>query len=178
MRFRLALAALLVGALGVRASAQTEWKEFRSKEGAFAVLAPVTPVYRKQTSTTPGGTFDIHFFAATAAPYTYAVSYLDFPQAQIEESGAAAVLEANRDSFAAGVRGKLAGDEKISLERHPGRAFRVERPGEAPAAGKEYRVRQYLVGNRLYQVIAVSPRAAGSSPDLSRFLDSFKLLKK
>src|SRR4028119_1464774 len=99
MKLKLAFAALLVSALAAASSAQTEWKEFRSKEGGFAVLTPVTPAYRKQTSNTPGGAFDVHFFAATAAPHTYAVTYLDFPEAQISESGPAAVLEANRDSF-------------------------------------------------------------------------------
>ena len=178
MRLKHAFAALLVGALAVGTSAQTEWKEFRSKEGGFEVLTPVTPAYRKQSSNTPAGTFDVHFFAASATPHTYVISYLDFPEAQINESGPAAVLEANRDSFVQGVRGKLAEDQKVSLDRHPGREFRVERPGDGQAAGREYRVRQYLVRNRLYQVIAVSPKADSAPPELARFLDSFKLLKK
>ena len=178
MKLNLALSALLAGALAVGTSAQTEWKEFRSKEGGFTISTPVTPAYRKQTSTTPGGSFDVHFFAASAAPYTYVVSYLDFPEQQVSESGPAAVLEANRDSFVEGVRGKLAADQKISLERHPGREFRVERAGDTQAAAREYRVRQYLVRNRLYQVITVSPREESAPPELTRFLDSFKLLKK
>lgn len=178
MRLKLAFAALLVGAFSGAASAQTEWKEFRWKEGGFAVLTPVTPAYRKQASTTPGGTFEAHLFTATASPFNYAVIYLDLPESQVTESGPAAVLEANRDSFVEGARGKLAADQKVTLEGHPGREFRVERPGDTQAAAKEYRVRQYLVRNRLYQVVAVSPRAESPSPDLTRFLDSFKLLKK
>ena len=79
-------------------------------------------------------------------------------------------LEANRDNFIKGVKAKLLTTTKASYGTNPGIEFTAE------SEQAFFRSWVYVVGRRPYQLIAVSPKGATSSPNVARFHSSFTLL--
>jgi hypothetical protein len=73
----------------------------------------------------------------------------------------------------AGGKAKLLSETQISLEGHPGRELKVEFPDGIAIA------RLYVVGNRIYQVIAsLETNKKDQEPNAIKILDSFKLLSQ
>jgi hypothetical protein len=68
---------------------------------------------------------------------------------------------------------RLVARRAISLGVNPGREITVE-----SSDGLICKDRFYVVNRRLYQVIAALPKEDRSSSQMTRFLDSFRLLKK
>jgi CheY-like chemotaxis protein len=82
----------------------------------------------------------------------------------------AAMLDAVRNGLAEGFKGKAEGEEKLTLDGHPGRSFRV-------AFGDNLcRVRAFVGKGRLYQVMVLGPRTRVASKEADQFLDSFKII--
>jgi hypothetical protein len=163
----LALAALTL--FLVPAFAEDKLEEFRSEAGRFSVMLPGKPMEQKLTAATPGGMVDIYLFTARGEKTLYRVSYLDYPGDSVKQQGAAAVLDSNRDSFVTTVKGRLVSDKKTTLDGHPGRDFTVE------TDKAKFRMREFLVGSRLYQALTGGPSL--DTPEIQRFQDSFKPLK-
>jgi hypothetical protein len=153
---------------------QVTWKEFSSHEGAFSTLMPGTPTEKTQKVNTQAGTIDIHGFTLEQKSFTYMVSYNEYPDAIVQAASADKILDAARDGGVSNVQGKLLSELIISLDKYPGREIRIE-----AADGKHtVKTRIYLVKNRLYQVLVVTPKEGSFSNDVTKFLDSFKLLEK
>jgi hypothetical protein len=89
------------------------------------------------------------------------------------ESTGQKLLDRLRDSVLAGGKAKLLSETQISLEGHPGRELKVEFPDGIAIA------RLYVVGNRIYQVIAsLETNKKDQEPNAIKILDSFKLLSQ
>jgi hypothetical protein len=173
MRTRLPGIALLASALVAGAAAgQGVWAEFRSKEGRFVCSMPGKPEYQKSTSPTKIGPIDTHLFTAQAANKAYVAGYSDFPAALISQSDPKKLLDGGRDGAVARVGGKLVGERQMKIGSYAGREIVVEAQRPRPLVLKQ---RMYLVGNRLYQVVAVTPKEEARSADVDRFLDSLKV---
>jgi hypothetical protein len=70
-------------------------------------------------------------------------------------------------------RGKLLESKTIPLDKvHPGLNFRVT----IPQANGEARCRFYMVGTRLYQIMAIGMPEFANSSQATQVIDSFKLL--
>jgi hypothetical protein len=83
-------------------------------------------------------------------------------------------LVVGRESVQKTFDGKLVESEEIQLdEKHPGLAFRVT----IPAAGGEARCRFYMVGTRLFQVMAIGLPAYVGSDEATAVLESFALVE-
>jgi hypothetical protein len=87
------------------------------------------------------------------------------------EADAAQRLNALRDAEAKSWKGKVTDEREVAYEGHPGRAFTVQAPDEM-----EYRVRAYLVGQRLIQMVAArGPESQTSPAAVSKFFNSLKV---
>lgn len=145
---------------------------FTSKEGKFSVTLPVKPTEKTTTTKTDAGEVKIHLFLVDQKDRAYIVTYSDYP---------AGTVGANADKVLGGVaagnvkslKGKLASEEKITIgkNKHPGRDIRVEMPEKKGL----YRAHIFLVGDRLYQVVALGPDEFAKSKAVDDYLKSFAI---
>lgn len=164
----LALAILLIGCQ------RSTWEEFSSSEGAFSILMPGTPTEQTKTVNTAVGPIDAYFFLLERKDIAYMVGYSDYPDTVVQKTNPDAILEGARNGAVANVQGKLLNELIISLNGYPGRELKIE-----PAGGKgTIKAKIFIVGNRLYQVMVVTPKEKAFSKNVRRFLDSFKFLGK
>ena len=106
----------------------------------------------------------------------YAVSIADYPKGMMKAALPSKVLEGARDGAMANVGGKVDQDFAVFLDsgtpkkKYPGREFNGN-----TTQGIKLAARLFLVDDRLYQMISVSPIAAFNAADFKKFADSFKL---
>ena len=108
----------------------------------------------------------------------YSVSYADYLSVIEGNDRMKLFLDSVRDSGVKGINGRLLEEQEITVDGHPGRAYRIE-------YGKNRNQllvgRNVVVGQRLYIVATTYAKKAsatgGSYAEWSqRFLDSFKLI--
>jgi hypothetical protein len=153
---------------------QATWEEFSSREGAFSVLMPGRPTEKSQKANTPAGAIEIHLFALEQGGFAYIVGYNDYPEAIVRAANVDKMLDGARDGAVSNTQGKLLSELIISMDKYSGRELRIE----APDGKHTTRVRIYMVKNRLYQALVVTSKEDSYSSDVTKFLDSFKLLDK
>src|SRR5262249_8676756 len=107
----------------------------------------------------------------------FTVSLTDYPSA-ILKSKPEPVLEGVRIGVEADLRPKWLDERPTSPDGYPGRQHTLELPESKLPGGGIYKVRAYLVKQRLDQVEAVTPKANASSTDPERFFQSFRLSAK
>lgn len=153
------------------------WKEFSSREGRFSARFPGVPTKTSFSVDTASGKLDTYSFVLLTST-EYRIAYTDFP-VDLESQDEKLLLDGARDGGISEVKGKLLEEKDISLDGHAGRFFKAELP-----SGRVARVRVYLVGNRLYQLLTIAPENSSSPNDIrlnetntAKFFDSFKLMK-
>ena len=152
---------------------EPEWKEFASKEGRFKVLMPGIPKQNQVETESDFGKGILHMNVVQAGKTMYGANYCDFPAA-IKKVPLKQLFDSSRDGAVANLEGKLANEKDIKLGEHPGREIQID-----VANGKQlFRVRVYLVDQRLYQVVILGTKEQATSKTADRFLDSFKLAEK
>jgi hypothetical protein len=153
-----ALASLLLAT----AFAQTEWKEFISRDGNFRVVFPDNP--QEQTLTER----NLHEFSATVGSESYGLAYQDYPPGTAWEH----VVDAERDEIVKSLRGSVTDEKSTSVGDYPGKFIRFvgqNTSGELTI---------YFVGQRMYVLHAFAPKTAPRPETFSTFLNSFRLLSK
>jgi hypothetical protein len=156
---------------------QVDWQRVAPLEGGFSVLMPGTPAERKQAADSPMGSIQINTFTLVKDRDEFTVAFTDYPAA-ILKSKPETILEGVRIGVEADLQAKLLDERPTSLDGYPGRQYRLEVPASRFPGGGIYRVRAYLVKQRLYQVVAVTPKATVSSMDSEKFFQSFRLSAK
>lgn len=154
-------------------SAPATWKEFSSAEGNFAVLMPGTPSYEKKNTATALGPIDMHMFTLNIGrDAAYLVMYSDYPEI-VTRAKPDALLDGGRDGALANTKGKLIGEQNMSLDGFPGREIVIEVPGKGLL-----KLRVFLVGRRMFQVMAVGTKEMIEHEDTAKYLTSFRLLAR
>ena len=154
----LALATLFVATT----FAQTEWKEFTSRDGNFRVLFPDNP--KQQTGTER----NLHQFSTAADSESYGLAYADYPPGTDWENA----VNGERDSILNSLGGSVVDEKRTSVEGYPGKWTRFvgqNTSGELTI---------YFVGQRLYSLHAFAPKSTRRPQNFSTFLNSFWLLSK
>lgn len=156
------------------AGSKPVWQEFSSPEGNFAVLMPGSPSHEIKQVKTVLGALDMHLFSRELRNRTaYIVVYSDYPEI-ITSASADKVLDGGRDGAVANSKGRLINEQYITLDGgHAGREITIEVPDKGTL-----KVRAYLVGRRLYQIMVASPKDLADSEENIAFLRSFKLLAR
>jgi hypothetical protein len=154
----------------VAAGCGTEFKEF-SPDGKFKVLLPGTP--KEQNQSAMGLT--VKAWSAEEKNGAYIISATDLPAALVGQ-GAAQLeqqLDGARSGALANSGAKLTSEKKITLAgKYPGRHIEAD----VPAKNGKMKMRVYIVGNRLYSMIAVGNGSWADSADATKFLDSLELV--
>lgn len=151
----------------------TDLTDFTSEGGEFSIRLPGEPLYEK---TTVGDAQETqHQYTVPMERGVYLVSYQENPN--LEGKGPdelASALVSGRDRLQEVFQGELVESKSIALDKtHPGLQFRFT----IPAANGEARCRFYLVGTRLYQLMALGAPDFAQSDQATQVIESFKLLK-
>ncbi len=148
------------------------WRVFTSKAGKFAVALPGDPEESKQRVLSASAALEVHTFVVDTKDGAYIVSYSDMPADEVKAGSESKRLDLAHDGAVARAKGKLRSEKNRDLDGYPGRelAIRAEK-------GQRIRMRIVAVKNRLYQAMALGPAKFTESKDVTRFLDSLRLVK-
>lgn len=145
---------------------------FVSLEGRFSIALPKEfSGYNPQAVNTPAGRVENFTYDWKTASGSFLVGYTERPEAL--EGAGQRVLDAIRDSLLAGNKGKakLLSETTVTLGGHPGRELKLE------FADGLATLRIYVVGSRIYQVLAsLGNDKKDQEQNAVKILDSFKLL--
>jgi len=172
-RIAAAVAVLAISALAPASGAAQarQWKEYRSAEGGFTVLLPGQPALDTKSTNTDLGPIVMHTFMCSTDNLYCSVVYYDVPPGVHKSSDQ--LLEDTCNGFVQGAKlTEKAERRAIDIDGYPGR----ELIGESPDGTFLLMARYYHVKNRIYLVMVGSAIAEASSPEVGRFLDSFRLL--
>lgn len=151
-----------------------DWVAFASPEGKFSVSLPAEPRAVKYPVRTADGPKEVVVHQVTGEDVVYMVSHTEAEPEDAETP--AKTLDKVRDLAVSISKGKLLSDKRIALGRWQGREFRAEVPLAGESRGGLLKGRIYLVGKRVYQLMAVEPksRVAAHSKQIDAFFSSFK----
>ena len=151
--------------------AGAEWKEYAISNGAFAISMPTAPIIEKHAIETETGHIDTRIvMAKIGSSVAYAVVYCEYPQDALFSRAPEKYLNTASDQMLRKMNGILINESDIRLDGYPGREIRMSVPNGI------LQMKLYAVGNRSYQIYAVSLDGSGSTVDARRFLASFRLL--
>jgi serine/threonine-protein kinase len=149
------------------------WQEFSSVDGNFAVLMPGTPSYEKKSQSTALGPIDMHMFNLNIRrDAAYMIMYSDYPEI-VTKAKPDDLLDGGRNGALSNTKGKLIGEQNMSLDGFPGREIVIEVPGKGIM-----KLRAFMVRQRLFQVIAVGTKEKIDHEDTIKYLTSFRLLAR
>jgi hypothetical protein len=144
------------------------FRPFTCGPGGFTALMPGTPQEKQESVPTPAGPSVCYLYSVYAGGQGWMVCYRDllFGDPDPQRTMAEMAKELAGDS------GGTVVSEKVLPGEYPGREAQLRAAGSLNA-----RMRFYLVGRRLYGLVAAGSAADVMSPDVDRFFESFKLMK-
>jgi hypothetical protein len=169
----LAFLAFLACAVGADKPAQSKWTTFASPEGRFEILMPGEVKQFTVEVVNDFGPSVLHMNVATAGEGTMLVAnWVDYPP-ELAADLPDQLLDESREGALDNLGGKLVSEREIKLGPHRGREILIE----VAKQDRLFRVRVYLVENRLYQTVVFGPPKFVKSKEAGRYLDSFRLPK-
>ncbi len=167
---RVSLLFLTLSAIGSSVGAD-EWKLIAPEGADLTCEMPGAPKASNQKVDTAVGPIEVILHVLEFEGGAFLVNSTTIPPnapaATIEER-----LNGARDGAVKNSQGKLLEEKKIKLGVNQGRELLIEQ-----GSGLFVRARVYMAGKRLVQVVAVT-KSKEATPDVTRFLDSLKLVKK
>ena len=144
------------------------WEKFSSTDGRFSVLMPAAPTDTTETVESEHGPYTTHLFVARdSTKRVFLVGWVDYqPTFNFDRQSE---MEANRDNFVNGVRGRLVSSRPVILDGYRALEFTAENDE------KIYKSRVYMVGRRPYQIVIGLPKGQDDAAMVNRFFNSFKI---
>ncbi|HEV2021196.1 MAG TPA: hypothetical protein VGQ94_01570 [Terriglobales bacterium] len=151
---------------------KTDWVKYVSAEGRYSVLFPNQPeVSTQETTASTNEKVTQHLAASSDQGTAYLIGYFD-------KTGMTFSFDKARDGMISKIKGTLLAEKEISLGGYPGREVKVAATGSDDA---EYiaLARYYVVGDRIYVVEVVFPKASerATTEKVAKFFDSFTFVK-
>lgn len=160
----------LLAAVPVHAqTAPGVWKQYPYPTDGFAISSPVQPTFSSQPKQTDAGTVELH---------TYMINLSDSGIVMISASQVKGLetfpakdrlQKAKMGALQAG-NATLTSEKEITLGTYPGLQY------EATGQNLHVRARMYIVKNRLFQLLEISPLTVAFPADADRISTSFKVL--
>ncbi len=169
--FRITLAALML----IACAAQPSFREFNAAKCGFTIQMPAEPKEESNSTEASGIKIDLTFYTAVVGNGAYVAGCNDFPADLMATADVEAMLDSAVTGAISNSNATLDSQSNIELDGNPGR----EVTGSAKIAGQDavLKGRIYMVGNRLIQAIIVAPKGQIKDEDLSKYLESVKLVK-
>ncbi len=168
----LMIAFVVTGELPASADANASWSEYSYAADGFAVSAPQRPTVKKLVTQTAAGPVTSQVYSVDlGGNNAFMFSSTHYDQGLIAPRAMDA-LEGAKNGAVANVHGTLVSQQRISIDGNPGYELFIA------ASNYHVRVRIYVVGDYLYQLLAIAPVDAPLPKDSDKFLGSFRLLGK
>lgn len=137
----------------------------------FSANFPCQSQTMPQTVNTPLGTIQVNLFICELDNHAFGVSVADYPAGTVTDDNIDSLLAGAAAGSAANVQGTVRDIQPFTLGRYVGREAIID----SNAMGMTIRTRIFLVGDRLYQVMAVMPSNQENAPAAIGFLNSFRI---
>jgi len=147
-------------------------EKFVSKEGKFKALFPEEPKHNSEKIDL--GTFgktDLHSFMFETATFVYLISYSDYPSKAIKAGTPKTMLQNCKNGFVENLKLNVESESEEKINNNPGISFK------AKSADYYVIMKDYLVGNRLYQVGIMRSDRYANTEEINAFFGSFELTK-
>ena len=160
------------------------WREFATRTGGFKVKLPGLPEKERREQIVGGQKITLSLLSyGAASPIQYSITYGDYPQDLTTPEAVKSFLEAARDRGLSAARRtgtKNLSESEITVDGAPGKLLKFD-----PASNQTLRVKLILAGQRLYEVMVITPKEEAKVPEggssyeqiALSFLDSFHLLQ-
>lgn len=160
------VAAALFAAAALQAGAQNaDWETLQPEDGSFTALMPGHPEYQKTIQNSlMAGENTLHVYTYRIKGVVYRLGYTAYPPGPAMDPETE--LQANRDNFIQGIRGRLIRSIVIRLQGVPGIDFTAE------SERLRIRSRVYFVDQRAIQLIVAVPKGKDETINVTRFLES------
>jgi hypothetical protein len=148
------------------------FRRFNSAVGGFTVDMPAGEPAQTHEENGLFGAKGVEIVTGEHEESRFIVQYQDLTRTATKK-GTSAILKAARSSDEKVISGKVVGEKEATLKGASGGwSYQIE---SADPDGPVARVRAYVVGSRLYQVIVVAPKTKFPTDDSERFFRSFRL---
>lgn len=156
--------------------AAASWRAFAPEGAGFTVLMPGVPERRHEVARGERRSVetDVYTLELPAGGF-YSIVISRLPKRAEPGRETDQALDSAVERAVASASARLVSKQTVFLGGQPGRQVEAEAPESAVAGGATLKGRMFVSGERLYEVIAVVPRAEAGSPATARFLDSFEL---
>lgn len=150
---------------------------FVSLEGRFSIALPQdTHGFRPLAVDTPSGQMRGDAYSWNMREGTFTAGHVDAPRSMEDADSTTNLFAGIRDGMAAWVgtkNGKLVGERRLELDKHPGFEVKLEFPEAL------FWQRFFIVSNRLYEVLLVlSTDQRSYETEALKVLDTFKVLSE
>lgn len=152
-----------------------KFPELKSTVGRFAVTAPAPLKLETSPIATELGKLTLNQFVGGKGDTAYIVAYTDYPLRHVQNTPSDTLLENAVSGVVQELRGTITSEMNLAIDGNPGKEFSMNLTSNGQAL--TYRQRVFLVNNRLYQLVAVTPRRNANNSEINSFMKSFRLLK-
>lgn len=169
---------LFLGLLAVPQTAAAQWQEFTAEDGSFSFAMPEKPVFERKDGAQGGLPYEgLSYTAAVrSGGYTFVFIALRVRFHPDTKIVVGQELQANADSFARRLKGKVVSKKEINWTRAEGDTIPAMEVSTETSYGTFRQI--YLVeGRNVYSLIAGPPRPENVA-DMDRFFASLKIPKR
>jgi hypothetical protein len=149
------------------------WKEYAYPNDAFVIAAPAEPKLSREPLRVFGGSANAHIYAVKGGEQGALVVLVEDRQPSDQRSDQD-VLEQARLGVLATAHAIVTVQQNRTLGDHRGAQIDLEAV-DSNGARKRVRDRFFVVGRRLYQIIAIGPAGDPLPADAERWFASFRL---
>jgi len=163
--FGLIVLVALLNSLSAQTVLQAKWETLAPEGAGFSVDVPAAAAERVDEK----ASYTMHSFTVTVGRATYLASYSDYQPGKLNPKTA---LTANRDKFNKSLQATMKSSREITVDGHTGIDFTSETPAH------NVRSQLFLVGNRMFQTVALVYKDVDETKNVDRFFESFKFTPK
>lgn len=144
------------------------WQEYRPADSSFRIEMPGTPnVGTQDLKSSPGQ--KMHYAVVRFGKGSLLVTYSEIARDRLA-APADKTLDELRDVEVRALKATVLSEQRETVGNFPARRVAYD-----PANGLIMTKRYVLVKSRIYQIAAVGPPGFGTTPEATRFLNSFAL---
>ncbi|MFH1037679.1 MAG: hypothetical protein V1789_03295 [PVC group bacterium] len=171
------LPVLLVILAPPASAGESDWRTFTSEAGGFTVLLPGTPIFSDTTDHTVVGAVGENLYSLETAAASFSAEYSDLPGVATFFESADSLYNDAREGLLKQTGARQTGYYGIEQESIRGKEITYEVPANRNSPLLHGKARFLLRDKRLYVLVVTTPEMSDADGIVSRYLDSFRLLK-